>query len=137
MFTSVGKFYLVDSRYPNRPGYLAPYKGTKYHLSEFRNGPMPKGIKETFNFAHSSLRNVVERSFGVLKMKWRILLKVPSYPMSKQSEIIVACMTLHNLIRESHIARTSIVVIVMRTMFLLKHQPLNLQHVKQGTKIKA
>ena len=137
MFTSVGKFYLVDSGYPNRPGYLASYKGTKYHLSEFRNGPMPKGIKETFNFPLSSLRNIVERSFGVLKMKWRILLKVPSYPMSKQSEIIVACMTLHNLIRESHIARTSIVVIVMRTMFLLKHRPLHLQHVKQGMKIQA
>jgi hypothetical protein len=55
--------------YPNRSGYLAPYKGTKYHLPEFRNGPMLKGIKETFNFAHSFLRNVVERSFGVLKMK--------------------------------------------------------------------
>jgi hypothetical protein len=30
-----GKFYLVDSGYPNRKGYLAPYKGTKYHLPEF------------------------------------------------------------------------------------------------------
>ncbi|KAL6629318.1 hypothetical protein ACP70R_029083 [Stipagrostis hirtigluma subsp. patula] len=30
-----GKFYLVDSGYPNKPGYLAPYKGTKYHLPEF------------------------------------------------------------------------------------------------------
>ncbi|XP_072151435.1 protein ALP1-like [Setaria viridis] len=78
-----GKFYLVDSGYPNRPGYLSPYKGTKYHLPEFRQGPMPKGMKETFNFAHASLRNCVERSFGVLKMKWRILLKVPSYPMPK------------------------------------------------------
>ncbi|XP_072151744.1 uncharacterized protein [Setaria viridis] len=97
-----GKFYLVDSGYPNRPGYLAPYKGTKYHLLEFRQGPMPKGMKETFNFAHSSLKNCVERSFGVLKMKWRILLKVPSYPIPKQSQIIVACMALHNFIRESH-----------------------------------
>ena len=65
---------------------------------------MPKGIKETFNFAHLSLRNAIERSFGVLNMKWRILLKVPSYPISKQSEIIVACMALHNFIRESRIA---------------------------------
>ena len=102
MFVFAGKFYLVDSGYPNRPGYLAPYKGTKYHLPEFRQGPMPKGMKETFNFAHSSLRNCVERSFGVLKMKWRMLLKVPSYPITKQSQIIVACMALHNFIRESH-----------------------------------
>jgi hypothetical protein len=41
-----GKFYLVDSGYPNRPGYLTPYKGTKYHLLEFRQGPRPRGKKE-------------------------------------------------------------------------------------------
>ncbi|XP_072148926.1 protein ALP1-like [Setaria viridis] len=96
-----GKFYLVDSGYPNRPGYLAPYKGTKYHLPEFRSGPNPRGMKETFNYAHSSLRNVIERSFGVLKMKWRILLGIPSFPIEKQSKIIVACMALHNFIREN------------------------------------
>ncbi|XP_020402089.1 uncharacterized protein [Zea mays] len=98
-----GKFYLVDSGYPNRKGYLAPYKGTKYHLPEFRNGPMPGGKKENFNYAHSSLRNVIERSFGVLKMKWRILLNLPSYPMPKQSKIIMGCMALHNFIRESYL----------------------------------
>ncbi|KAG8084563.1 hypothetical protein GUJ93_ZPchr0010g7439 [Zizania palustris] len=36
------KFYLVDSGYPNRLGYLAPYKGTKYHLLKYRQGPMPR-----------------------------------------------------------------------------------------------
>ncbi|XP_004964755.1 protein ALP1-like isoform X1 [Setaria italica] len=99
-----GKFYLVDSGYPNRPGYLSPYKGTKYHLPEFRNGPMPRGMQETFNYAHSSLRNVIERSFGVLKMKWRILMGIPSFPMHKQSKIIVACMAIHNFIRENSVA---------------------------------
>ncbi|XP_022679327.1 protein ALP1-like [Setaria italica] len=102
-----GKFYLVDSGYPNRPGYLAPYRGTKYHLPEFRSGPMPKGMKETFNYAHSSLRNVIERSFGVLKMKWRILLGIPNFPIQKQSKIIVACMAIHNFIRENAIADTA------------------------------
>jgi len=65
---------------------------------------MPRGKKELFNYAHYSLRNVIERSFGVLKMKWRILLDLPSYPMPKQSKIIVACMTLRNFIRESDLA---------------------------------
>ncbi|CAN6325257.1 unnamed protein product [Urochloa humidicola] len=96
-----GKFYLVDSGYPNRPGYLAPYKGTKYHLPEFRQGPRPRGKKEVFNYFHSSLRNVIERAFGVLKMKWRILLDLPGYPMRKQNKIIHSCMALHNFIRES------------------------------------
>lgn len=91
----------MDSGYPNRQGYLATYKGTKYCPLEFRQGPMPRGKKELFNCYHSSLRNVIERSFGVLEMNWRILLGLPSYPMAKQSQIIVACMTIHKFIRES------------------------------------
>ncbi|XP_022685030.1 uncharacterized protein LOC101756042 isoform X3 [Setaria italica] len=81
-----GKFYFVDLGYPNRQGYLAAYKGTKYHLPEYQQGPMPRGKKEQFNYAHSSLCNVIERYFGVLKMKWRTLLDLPSYPMPKQSQ---------------------------------------------------
>jgi hypothetical protein len=65
---------------------------------------MPRGKKEMFNHAHSSLRNIIERSFRVLKMKWRILLNVPNYPIKKQSKIIVACMALHNFIRDSALA---------------------------------
>ena len=94
---------MVDSGYSNRPGYLAPYKGTKYHLPEYRDGPEPQGKKEIFNYAHSSLRNGIDRSFGVLKMKWRILLPMPSYAPHKQSQIVVACMALHNFVRTSGI----------------------------------
>ena len=103
MFHCVETIYLVNSGYPNHPGYLAPYKETKYHLPKYRNGPEPQGKKEIFNYAHSSLRNVIERSFGVLKMKWRMLLQMPSYPPHKQSQIIVTCMALHNFIRTSGI----------------------------------
>ena len=61
-------------------------------------------MKETFNHAHAKVRNVIERSFGVLKMKFRILLNMPSFPEDKQARIIVACMALHNFIRENRIA---------------------------------
>ena len=93
----------MDSGYPNRPGYLAPYKGTKYHLPEFQNGDEPQGKKEVFNYAHSSLRNVKERAFGVLKQKWRMLQSIPSYLPITQSHIIVAYFALHNFIRMSGI----------------------------------
>ena len=99
VITAAGKYYLVDSGYANRIGYLAPYKGTKYHITEFQNAPEPEGKEEVFNYAHSSLRNVIERSFGVLKQKWRILKYVPCYPCEIQTHIIVACMALHNYIR--------------------------------------
>ena len=51
-FGFVGKYYLVDSGYPNRVGYLAPFKGSTYHISEFRlrSGHPPQGKYEIFNF---------------------------------------------------------------------------------------
>ncbi|GKV15184.1 hypothetical protein SLEP1_g25986 [Rubroshorea leprosula] len=51
-----GKYYLVDARYPQIQGYLGPYKGTRYHLSDFERGGEPRGYKEIFNRWHSSLR---------------------------------------------------------------------------------
>lgn len=79
---------------------MAPYKGQRYHIPDWRRGVAPSGEQETFNFLHSSIRNCVERAFGVWKMKWRILLNMPSYPLEKQMMIIAATMCLHNYIRE-------------------------------------
>jgi hypothetical protein len=56
-----------------------------------------------FNFLHSSLRNVIERAFGVLKKKWRILKDMPSYSPRTQKQIILTCIALHNFIRESNL----------------------------------
>ena len=97
------KYYLVDSGYPNQIGYLAPFKGNTYHLPEFRlrRHRPPQGKLELFNFLHSSLRNVIERAFRVLKQKWRILKAMPSFPPKVQKKIIIACMALHNFIRDS------------------------------------
>ena len=72
-------------------------------MEHWQNGSPPAGIKETFNHAHSRIRNVIERSFGVLKMKFRMLLNIPKFPTRKQARIIVACVALHNFIRESRI----------------------------------
>jgi thiamine kinase-like enzyme len=93
----------VDSGYRNQVGYLAPYKGqtTRYHVAEFRGAAAPQGIAETFNYAHSSLRNVVERSIGVLKQKWKMLKEIPSYSPMKQRQIVQAACALHNFVRES------------------------------------
>ena len=91
----------MDAGYPNRHGYLAPYKGERYHVPDWRRGPAPRGEQEYFNHLHSSIRNVVERTFAVWKNKWRILLKMPKYPMEKQMMIVATTMCLHNFIREN------------------------------------
>ncbi|XP_024313841.1 protein ALP1-like [Brachypodium distachyon] len=98
-----GKFYFVDSGYPNQTGYLAPFRGTRYHLPEYQHGVAASGRKEVFNYLHSSLRNVIERYFAILKQRWRMLKAVPSYPPRKQARIIIACMALHNFIRDSNL----------------------------------
>jgi hypothetical protein len=84
----------------NRPGYLAPYKDERYHIPEWHRGTKPKTPIERFNRVHSSIRNVIERSFRLLKVKRPILWKIPPYPMYKQKMIVVATMVLHNFICE-------------------------------------
>ncbi|XP_028062795.1 uncharacterized protein LOC114266097 [Camellia sinensis] len=61
-----GKYYFVDAGFKNMPGFLVPFHSQCYHLQEF-HGRHYSGPKELFNHRHSSLRNVIERTFGVLK----------------------------------------------------------------------
>ncbi|KAL0446139.1 UNVERIFIED_CONTAM: hypothetical protein Slati_1741800 [Sesamum latifolium] len=64
-----GKYYLCDNGYTNGDGFLAPYRGVRYHLREWDHGPMgPQNKEELFNLKHSSARNVIERTFGLLKV---------------------------------------------------------------------
>ncbi|XP_050222661.1 uncharacterized protein LOC126672750 [Mercurialis annua] len=94
-----GKYYLVDAGYSQIEGFLAPYKGTRYHLPEFQRSGRPKGLKETFNRWHSSLRSCIERTFGVWKARWKILRLMSSYPFHVQRDIVITSMALHNYIR--------------------------------------
>ncbi|KAK8921486.1 hypothetical protein KSP39_PZI002734 [Platanthera zijinensis] len=99
-FPPEGKYYLVDAGYPMEKGLLKPYPETRYHLPDFARGNRPiEGRREIFNKAHSSLRSVIERSFGVWKKKWAILSKMPQFEFSKQCVIVVVTMSLHNFIR--------------------------------------
>lgn len=92
------KYYLVDAGYSNGPGFLAPYRGTRYHLNEW-TGNRPRNYKELFNLRHSSARNVIERAFGLLKKRWSILRTSSFFNIKTQIRIINACCTLHNFIR--------------------------------------
>ncbi|XP_021749185.1 protein ALP1-like [Chenopodium quinoa] len=93
-----GKYYLADKGYPDRKGYLVPYPKTRYHKSQFENEP-PKNERETFNRWHSSLRSCIERCFGVLKQRWKILRSMPQFSIETQIRIVVATFALHNYIR--------------------------------------
>ena len=74
---SIGCYYLVDAGYKNYEGFLAPCWGQRYDLQEWTNPPTTK--EELFNMKHSSARNVIERTFGLLKICWSILRNLSYY----------------------------------------------------------
>ncbi|WVZ64601.1 hypothetical protein U9M48_014096, partial [Paspalum notatum var. saurae] len=98
-----GRYYLVDSGYALCEGYLGPYRSTRYHLEEFRRRGA-ETREEKFNYHHASLRNVVERAFGVLKAKWHILEGVLFYARKKQTKMIIACCAPQNFLLDRHLA---------------------------------
>ncbi|KAL5580045.1 hypothetical protein UlMin_012487 [Ulmus minor] len=101
------KYFLVDAGYANRRGFLSPYRGTNYHLRDWRRLGRDRK-KELFNYRHASLRNAVERTFGIWKSRFRILRGVPHYPLRTQRDIIIACVVLHNFLMMSPDADVSL-----------------------------
>ncbi|CUS11469.1 unnamed protein product, partial [Tuber aestivum] len=58
----------------------------------------PQNVKKLFNLRYSSLRNAVERSLGILKMRFPILKISISFDMSMQVELVKVLCCLHNFI---------------------------------------
>ncbi|WVZ94548.1 hypothetical protein U9M48_040428 [Paspalum notatum var. saurae] len=96
-----GKFYLADAGYAARPGILPPYRGVRYHLQEFLGPNEPKCPKELFNLRHSSLRTTIERAFGTLKTRFKILSNKPFIPLKSQPKVVAACCALQNWILDN------------------------------------
>ncbi|XP_035541423.1 putative nuclease HARBI1 [Juglans regia] len=94
-----GHYYLVDSAYPCTRGFMPPYPRERYHRSDRQGQRGFRGYKDYFNHRHSCIRNVIERTFGVLKSRFRILRLMPGYKVGRQGDLIIACCTLHNFIR--------------------------------------
>jgi hypothetical protein len=77
---------------------MAPYRGVRYYLKEVQQANLkPKNAKELFNLQHSSLWNVIERIFGVLKRQWKILGgKGCEYSIDTQIDLFCALVGLYN-----------------------------------------
>jgi hypothetical protein len=94
---------------------MVPYRGVRYHLKEQRlasqkcvipaytnlytNLYRPQNAKELFNLRHASLRNAIERIFGVLKRRFKILKAAPEYSIQTQIDIVLALTALFNFTR--------------------------------------
>jgi DDE superfamily endonuclease len=70
-----GKFIFGDGGIGLSEVLLTPFKRVRYHLKEFEvNGPV--NAKELFNLRHASLRNVIERMYGNIKLRFPVLVKL-------------------------------------------------------------
>ena len=81
----------------NRSHLIAPYSRMCYHLKEYSARP-PENVKELFNLRYASLRNAIDRAFGVLKKRFPIIASTiePSYCVDTKNEFILSCCILHN-----------------------------------------
>ncbi|XP_019415865.1 PREDICTED: putative nuclease HARBI1 [Lupinus angustifolius] len=95
-----GKFYIGDAGFMLKRTLLTPYRGVRYHLKEY-SARGPQNSRELFNHRHSSLRNVIERTFGVLKKRFPIISSgsEPHYSFETMRDIVLACCILHNFLR--------------------------------------
>ncbi|KAJ1171089.1 hypothetical protein NDU88_002960 [Pleurodeles waltl] len=77
-----------DSGYPNLPWLLTPVRNPRTRA------------EERYNEAHGRTRRIIERTFGLLKARFRCLHMTGGslmYSPKKVCQIIVACCMLHNL----------------------------------------
>jgi len=110
-----GKYYLADAGFGVCYSLLVPYHGVQYHLAEWGRAGVrcvqyfqqiwcrtecirPANREELFNLRHASARNVIERIFGALKKRFRILKLAPEYNMDMQARIPPALAAIHNFI---------------------------------------
>eukprot|EP00795_Rhopilema_esculentum_P003531 gene3531-2015_t len=87
----VKPFIIGDGAYPLSSWLLKPYPD---------NGALTRSeIK--YNKTLSSARSVVERAFGVLKARWRCLLKMLDNKTSNVVEVLITCCVLHNICEDN------------------------------------
>ncbi|KNE95485.1 hypothetical protein PSTG_11197 [Puccinia striiformis f. sp. tritici PST-78] len=95
-----GKYYLADAGYGIQLGLITPFRAVRYHLKEQATCRLkPANPKELFNLRHASLRNVVERIFGCLKSKFKILTSPSEHNIHSQVQLVYAITMLWNFLR--------------------------------------
>lgn len=88
---TVRPLLLGDGAYPLLPWLLKPYP-----INVILNRSQSR-----FNKTLSSARSTVERAFGILKARWRILLKRLDNKFCNIPEVILTCCILHNFCQQA------------------------------------
>ena len=81
-------YYLIgDSAYSIRSFLITPFDDAMHGTAE-----------DNFNYFHSSSRISIECTFGEIDMRWGILWRPLAFSMKHNTQVIDACLRLHNFI---------------------------------------
>ena len=94
------KYLLADAGINYNTDFaLTPYRGVCYHLKEQAAANLrPANKEEHFNLRHSSLRNAIERIFGIHKRRFQCFDSAPKFPLSVQIQLVFVLTAIHNWI---------------------------------------
>ena len=95
-----GRYYLANAGYSNTSITLVPYRGVQYHLCKQAQANMrPQNAKELFNLRHAGLRNVIERTFGIFKRRFRYFKAArQNFPLATQILLVYTLTAVHNFL---------------------------------------
>lgn len=96
-----GQYYLVHSGYTNTDKFLTPYHRERYHLSQFDGNTRRRthrSSRELYNHRYAQLRNIVEKTFGILKKHFKILNYETPFFYKVQCLISIPYCVIHNFI---------------------------------------
>ena len=94
----VATLFLGDAIYGLSERIMTPFRGIRYHLKEWE-GKRPENAHEMYNLQHAKLRNVIERTIGLLKRRWKILREQSECYIEHHVKHIYALVALHNFIK--------------------------------------
>jgi hypothetical protein len=87
-----GKYYLADAGCGLTLHTPTPYRGVRFHLKEgATEAQRPRSKEELYNLRHTSLWNVIEGMFGILKGKFALLKLDAAVPAQDASSARALC----------------------------------------------
>ncbi|KAE8221882.1 hypothetical protein CF326_g8476, partial [Tilletia indica] len=99
---ATGKQLLGDAGFGFSDKLLIPYRGVRYHLKEYATGTRrPRNAKEVYNRRHAGARSVIERIFGVIQARFKILITGSYFDLQTQADVFPALAVIHNIIRRT------------------------------------
>jgi hypothetical protein len=97
--TNIGNYVMKDKFLPYKLIGDATYQMWAWYYSPFKDEKdgLPR-YKAHCNFIQSSTRMSMERTFGILKGKFKFLLKEVNIPLHHMTNLVTTCICLHNML---------------------------------------